>query len=83
MGCLINYEVAHLNILYFYNFPCHTPRLIITTLENVGFFPLSPLPFVFHTFTWCPLHKENQEIKMCNKLGKVFKNFLISNILAI
>lgn len=39
MGCLINYEVAHLSILYFYNFPCQSPGLI-NTLENLGFSPL-------------------------------------------
>lgn len=34
MGCLNNYDVAHLNILYFYNFSCQSPR--ISTLENLG-----------------------------------------------
>lgn len=38
MGCLINYEVTDLNILYFYNFPYQSPGL--STLENL-LFPLS------------------------------------------
>lgn len=39
MGCLINYDATHLNILYFYNFPCQSPGP--STLDNLGFSPLS------------------------------------------
>lgn len=60
MGYLINYEVAHLDILYFYNFPCQSPGL--SMLENLVFPPLLYHSSVFHKVIWGPLPKGNQEI---------------------
>lgn len=63
MGYLINYEIAHLNILYFCNFPFHSPGL--RTLENLVFPPLLYHSSVFHTVIWGPLPpRELRDIKV-------------------
>lgn len=82
MGYLINYEVTHLNILYFYNFPCQSPGLI-STLENLAF--PSPLPSICLIHSFGAFHlKRIKKYKGATRLAKYFpKNVLITNILLI
>lgn len=81
MGYLINYEVAHLNILYFYNFPCQSPGLRI--LENFVLTPPSlPSISLSYIVIWDPLPKKNQKIQSCNKLGKVFSKGIFQVVAA-